>query len=84
MCYRAFFVVSGGRYDFIWVQKGLDVKNLKIESVYRSERTYPTPTIKIDEGATVKGLKISDVVTENLTGKPMNEIVVDGKVDFVG
>ena len=67
---------DGTNDDYAAIQSLLD-------SVYRSERVYPTPTIKIDEGATVKGLKISDVVTENLTGKPMNEIVVDGEVGFV-
>lgn len=73
--------VKGGRYHFLWVQRGVDVENLRIEHVYRDEKTYPTSTIKIDEDATVKRFKVKDVILKNRTGKDMELLTIDGKVE---
>lgn len=72
--------VGGGNYDFIWVQKGLDVENLKIDTVFRDETTFATSTIKIDNDATVNGFTINNIVTNNATGKELRPIVIEGKV----
>ncbi len=73
--------VAGGKNNFIWVQKGVDVENLQIKNVCRDEKTFPTPTIKIDEGAYVKRLQIQDVIIKNRTGKEMQPLNIDGKVE---
>ena len=73
--------VAGGKYNFIWIEKYLDVENLQIKNVCRDESTYPTNTIKIDEHAFVKRLKIEDVILKNRTGKPMQPITIEGKVE---
>jgi hypothetical protein len=75
--------VKGGKSNFIWVQKGVDVENLQIKNVCRDENTYPIPTVKIDEGASLKRLKIEDVFIKNRTGKRMQPLNIDGTVtDF--
>ena len=73
--------VAGGKNNFIWVQKGVDVENLQIKNVCRDEYTYPTPTIKIDEGANVNRLKIENVIIKNRTGEEMQPLNIDGKVE---
>lgn len=72
--------VWGGNYPFIWVQKGLDVKNLRIINVAREEKTYPTSTIQVDEGATVNGFTVSDVLLTNKLNAPVKLLDLQGEI----
>ncbi len=53
--------VSDGRFPFLWVEGGLDVKGLKFPNITREETTYPTATLQIDKDARVDNLMLSDL-----------------------
>lgn len=72
--------VWGGNFPFIWVEKGLDVEDLRISRVVREEKTYPTPMLKIDEGAVVKGLWLSDLHQKSLLASPVALTDIGGEV----
>ena len=72
--------VGGGNFPFIWAESGLDIDMLRVENVSRRESTYPTPTVRIDKNAHIGRLILRNVRTENLTGKDMKDIVIDGDV----
>ena len=72
--------VGGGNFPFIWVEGGLDIDMLRVENVSRRESTYPTSTVKIDKNAHIGRLILRNVRTENMTGKDMREIALDGDV----
>lgn len=72
--------VAGGNYPFIWVQGGLDVKNLHIEKVAREESAFPTPTIQIDADASVDGLEITDIFLRNRTSSKMHCLCLNGNI----
>lgn len=70
--------VEGGNYPFIWVEKGLDIEDLFISNVNRIEETYPTPMIKIDEGARVDNFVLTNLKQVSKLGAPIEQIVIDG------
>ena len=72
--------VAGGNFPFIWVEAGLDIDMLRIENVMRRESTYTTPTVKIDADASIGKLIMRNVITENLTEKEFEPLVLDGKI----
>ena len=72
--------VKGGRYPVLWVQKGVDVEGLSITNVHREEKTYPTPLFKVDEGATVKNLRLRDIYQKNRLGSPVPFMCIEGEV----
>ncbi|MBE5752055.1 MAG: hypothetical protein E7357_06540 [Clostridiales bacterium] len=74
--------VKGGRYPVLWVQKGVDVEGLSITNVHREEKTYPTPLFKVDEGATVKNLRLRDIYQKNKLDTPVPFIQIDGEVEY--
>lgn len=74
--------VEGGRDALVWVQKGVDVKNLRIVNLSRTESVRCVPTVGIDEGASVSGFVFKDVVLKNLTGKPVK--ILDNKGTISG
>ena len=53
-------------YPLIWVQSGLNVRNLSVENVYRKEKNVAIETIGIDRNATVENLSLNHIVQENL------------------
>ncbi len=53
--------VKGGYYPFIWVQKGVDVNGLKLSHIVRDEVDPKTPTIQVEEGATVTDMELHEV-----------------------
>lgn len=71
--------VWGGNFPFIWVEKGLDVEDLRISRVVREEKTYPTPMLKIDEGASVKGLWLSDLHQKSLLEGKIEQTMIGGE-----
>ena len=54
-----------------WVQKGVDVENLRIERVRRDETYSVAPLLLIEEGACVKRLRLKDISQKNLTDKKL-------------
>lgn len=72
--------VEGGNYPFIWVEAGLDVENLVLNKVVREEYTYTTSTIKIDSGANVNGLVVSNVLQKNRTNGELKCLDIQGNV----
>ena len=72
--------VGGGGYPFFWVQSGLDVEALQISGVYREEKTFPTPMLRVDQGATVKGLSLTDLHQKSGLNAPVPQLVLDGEV----
>ena len=73
--------VGGGKRPVIWVQKGLDVKGLSVSNVHRVERAYPVPLFRLDEGATVKNLRLRDIYQKGLDGVKTDFVCLDGEVD---
>lgn len=72
--------VKGGRYPVLWVQKGLDVEGLSISNVHREESTYPTPLFKVDEGATVKNLRLRDIYQKNKLDESVPFMKMEGEI----
>lgn len=72
--------VPGGTKPFIWVEKGLDMEDLFISNVSREEHTYPTPMIKIDEGATVTNMVLSNIKQVSHLGMPIEQLANGGKI----
>ncbi|MCL1821284.1 MAG: hypothetical protein FWG22_00505 [Prolixibacteraceae bacterium] len=68
-------------YPFIWVQRGLTVKNLSIENVYRKETNVAIETIGIDKGAKIEDLSLSNIVQENLLPEPFPLILNNGEIE---
>ncbi len=75
--------VKGGNYPLLWVQKGLDVDGLSIQNMEREEKTYPTPLLKVDEGATVKRMRLSDIYQESHLDTEVPLLDVKGDVEFL-
>jgi polygalacturonase len=68
-------------YPFIWVQRGLTVKNLSIENVYRKETNVAIETIGIDKGAKIENLSLSNIVQENLLPEQFPLILNNGEIE---
>jgi len=68
-------------YPFIWVQRGLTVKNLSIENVYRKETNVAIETIGIDKGAKIENLSLSNIVQENLLPEQFPLILNNGDIE---
>ena len=62
--------VVGGQYPFIWVQSGVDIEGLRIENVFREEKTYPTPLFRLDKNANVQNLILRNITQKNLLNSP--------------
>lgn len=75
--------VGGGYYPFLWVEGGLNVEDLRISRVVREEKIFPTPMLKIDEGAKVKGLWLSDLRQKSLFKSPVPQTDIRGEVTDV-
>jgi len=73
--------VKGGIKPFIAVQAGLDIDGLRIENVYREERTYATPTFKLEAGTSVQGLKLKNFKLRNHLEEPVEMLIIDGEVE---
>ena len=74
--------VAGGKRPIIWVQKGLDVDGLSISNVRRVEKCHPTPLFLVDEGVTVKNLRLRDIYQKNELGAPVPFIELNGEVEI--
>lgn len=72
--------VGGGGFPFLWVQSGLDVEELRICNVFREERVFPTPMLKIDAGAAVNGLSLTNLCQKSFLQNPVPQIVAEGEV----
>lgn len=70
--------VKGGRYPFIWIQSGVDVDGLRVENVFREEKTYPTPLFRLDQSATVRRLILKNITQKNLLDPPAAFIELSG------
>lgn len=75
--------VGAGNFPFIWVEKGIDVKGLKLEHIMRNEKQLSTPMIKVDSGATVKNMLLYDIVLENHLDTPIAQLQLDGDVEII-
>lgn len=64
----------------IWVQKGVDVENLRIEHFRREEEYSSAPLLLIEQGATVKRLRLKDISQKNLTDKKVAFLQIDGEI----
>jgi hypothetical protein len=63
-----------------WVQKGVDVENLRLAHIRREEEYSSAPLLLIEEGATVTRLRLQDITQKNHTDKPVQFLQIDGKV----
>ncbi len=63
-----------------WIQKGVDVENLRIERVRREETYSSAPLLLLEEGATVKRFRMRDVSQKNLTDGKVAFLQMDGEV----
>ena len=73
--------VKGGRRPIVWVQKGLDVDGLSISNANRVEKTNPTPFLTVEEGASVKNLRLRDISQRSELGVEIPFIQFEGEVD---
>lgn len=67
-------------YPLIWVQDGVKIKNLEINSVYRKEYNVPVETIYLGDCGVMENVSINNVISENYTGNPMPLIVSKGDI----
>ena len=75
--------VAGGNYPFIWVEKGLDIDGLSISNISREEKTYKTPLLKIDSGAKVKKLRLSDIYQKSYLDGEVPLLAIDGETEIL-
>ena len=75
--------VAGGNYPFIWVEKGLDIDGLSINNISREEKTYKTPLLKIDSGAKVKKLRLSDIYQKSYLDGEVPLLAIDGETEIL-
>ena len=73
--------VPGGKYPLIWIQSGLDIEGLRIENIYREEKTYPTPLFRLEEGTAIKRLRMNNVVQKNLLDTPIPFMEIFGDAE---
>jgi polygalacturonase len=74
--------VIGGKRPIIWVQKGLDVDGLSITNARRIEKSYPTPFLTVDEGVTVKNLRLRDIYQKSELGYSIPLLEINGDVEI--
>lgn len=74
--------VIGGKRPIIWVQKGLDVDGLSITNARRIEKSYPTPFLTVDEGVTVKNLRLRDIYQKSELGDSIPLLDINGDVEI--
>ncbi len=68
-------------YPLIWVERGLEIKNLTITDLYRREATTAVETIGIDPEAHIQSLHLDRIVQENHLGTPFVLLRNQGKID---
>ncbi|MBQ1210707.1 MAG: hypothetical protein IIX68_02750 [Clostridia bacterium] len=73
--------VGGDGYPFIWVQDGVDVRNLQFRHVRREETERPKPFLQIDKEATVNGLVLDDLLQINHLDVPIPFLQLNGRID---
>ena len=66
---------------FIWVQDGLDLYNLQIKNVFRSENVYTSPTIGVEETVKINCLTIDNVHLINNLNEPIENVIIKGEVE---
>lgn len=74
--------VKGGYYPLLWVQKGLDIEGLSIQNVERVEAAFPTPFFKVDEGATVKNLRLCHLHQKNNLQEKIPMLLIEGDAEI--
>ena len=64
-----------------WFQKETTVKNVSISHCHRREKTVSQEFIRLDSGAKVGNMVLSDITCENYTDKPYAVICNKGVID---
>lgn len=67
-------------FPLIHIDDNLSIKNLFIDRLSRSESTIPVETLFVSSGTVIENLSLSNIVTENHTGKPMPLLVNHGEI----
>ena len=67
-------------YPLIWVQDGVMLKHLTLNSIHRREYNTPIELVYLGKGHPIDTVIINDVTVENYTGKPMPVVVNEGQV----
>ncbi len=75
--------VAGGRFPFIWVESGINLDGLSIKDVFREEKNYATPLLKIGKNAFVKELSLENIRQESEIGIEIPLLEIDGEADIV-
>ncbi len=72
----------GLQRPIVWIQKGVDVENLKISRVVREEKEGFAPLFLLEEGASAKRLQLVDIIQKNKTGRALDFIRLDGEAEI--
>ena len=73
-------VGSDYHFPLIWVQDGTVVKQISIEHLHRREFINPIETVRIDEGAIVNRMAVSDLTLENHTDRYCSKFCNLGRI----
>ena len=69
----------GLQRPIVWIQKGVDVENMSVFHVLRKEKEGFAPLFLLEEGASVKRLRLVDITQKNNTGRELDFIKLDGE-----
>lgn len=75
--------VAGNKRPLIWIGEQIDIKNLRISDLCRTETHNPNPTIGIDAGSYIDRLSVSNCTQVNKTGSLMPFLHNEGTIDKV-
>ena len=67
-------------FPFVWMQKGIVIKNISIEHLHRREYANPIETVCVDEGAVVERMTVSDLTLENHTDAYCSKLCNRGQI----
>lgn len=74
------FDYSGKQRPLIWIQAGVDVKDLCIFNVHREEKVNTTPLLHLDEGASIENFVAQNISQKSFVGQPLEVLKLDGNV----
>ncbi|MBR2871247.1 MAG: hypothetical protein IKB98_07735 [Clostridia bacterium] len=74
------FDYGGKQRPLIWIQAGVDVKNLDVYNVSREEHVNTTPLLHLDEGASVENFNAENITQKSFVGEILEVLKLDGSV----
>lgn len=68
-------------FSFIWIDGDLDIDFLTIDNVCRNEEISGVETLKVCKDCHIERLSLSNMLQQNMTGKPVTMFTNEGIID---